>query len=80
MTTPPSKVLRRSLEPKQYTSFAFTARLIEAGIDASIGTAGYVDWSNNTRLHTAIGGIPPAEHEAAYYVQNQPPAEAGPNT
>jgi putative transposase len=101
----------------QYTSFAFTAHLMEAGIDASIGTvgdaldnalmestiglyktelikkngpwktladvelatAGYVDWYNNRRLHTAIGGIPPAEHEAAYYAQTQPPKEAGPN-
>ena len=89
----------------QYTSFAFTAHLLEAGIDASIGTVGdaydnalmestiglyktelikpcgpwrsladvelataeYVDWYNTRRLHTAIGGIPPAEHEAAYY-------------
>jgi putative transposase len=101
----------------QYTSFAFTAHLIEAGIDASIGTvgdaldnalmestiglyktelikkngpwktladvelatAGYVDWYNNRRLHTAIGGIPPAEYEAAYYAQTKPPTEAGPN-
>jgi putative transposase len=110
-------VLRRSREPRQYTSFAFTAHLIEAGIDASIGTvgdaldnalmestiglhktelikkngpwktladvelatAGDVDWYNNRRLHTAIGGIPSAEHEAAYYAQNQPTPEAGAN-
>jgi putative transposase len=101
----------------QYTSFRFTAHLIEAGIDASIGTvgdaydnalmestiglyktelikkqgpwktladvelatAGYVDWYNTRRLHTAIGGVPPAEHEAAYYAQTQPQPEAGPN-
>jgi putative transposase len=101
----------------QYTSFAFTAHLIEAGIDASIGTVGdaydnalmestiglyktelikprgpwrsladvelataeYVDWFNTRRLHTAIGGVPPAEYEAAYYAQNQPKPEAGPN-
>jgi putative transposase len=101
----------------QYTSFAFTAHLIEAGIDGSIGTVGdaldnalmesaiglykaelikkqepwktladielataeYVDWFNTRRLHTAIGGIPPAEHEAAYYAQTQPEPEAGPN-
>lgn len=101
----------------QYTSFVFTAHLVEAGLDASIGTvgdaldnalmestiglyktelikkdgpwrsladvelatAGYVDWYNTMRLHTAIGGIPPAEHEAAYYAQNQPHPEAGPN-
>jgi putative transposase len=102
----------------QYVSFVFTAHLIEAGLDASIGTVGdaldnalmestiglfktelikkdgpwknladvelatadYVDWYNTTRLHTAIGGVPPAEHEAAYYAQNQPDPEAGPNT
>jgi putative transposase len=91
----------------------FTAHLIEAGIDASVGTIGdaydnalmesaiglyktelikkdgpwrtladvelataeYVDWFNTRRLHTAIGGIPPAEHEAAYYAQPQPDPE-----
>jgi putative transposase len=101
----------------QYISFVFTAHLIEAGIDASIGTvgdaldnalmestiglyktelikkdgpwrsladvelatAGYVDWFNHRRLHTAIGGVPPAEYEAAYYAQTQPDPEAGPN-
>jgi putative transposase len=99
----------------QYTSFAFTAHLLGAGIDASIGivgdaydnalmestiglyktelikpcgpwrsladielaTAEYVDWYNTKRLHTAIGGIPPAEHEAAYYAKNQPQPVAG---
>jgi putative transposase len=102
----------------QYTSFVFTAHLIEAGVDASIGTVGdaldnalmestiglyktelikkegpwrslagvelataeYVNWFNTRRLHTAIGGVPPAEFEAAYYAQNQPDPEAGPNT
>jgi putative transposase len=102
----------------QYVSFVFTAHLIEAGLDASIGTVGdaldnalmestiglfktelikkdgpwksladvelataeYVDWYNTTRLHTAIGGVPPAEFETAYYAQNQPDPEAGPNT
>jgi putative transposase len=101
----------------QYTSFVFTAHLIEAGIDASIGTVGdaldnalmesttglyktelikkegpwksladvelataeYVDWYNTRRLHTAIGGVPPAEFEAAYHAQTQPDSEAGPN-
>jgi putative transposase len=102
----------------RYTSFVFTAHLIEAGVDASIGTVGdaldnalmestiglyktelikkegpwrsladvelatadYVDWFNTKRLHTAIGGIPPADYEAAYYAQTQPNAEAGSNT
>jgi putative transposase len=99
----------------QYTSFMFTTHLLEAGIDASIGSVGdaydnalmesmiglyktelikpcgpwrslagvelataeYLDWYNNKRLHTAIGGIPPAEHEAAYYAQNRPQPVAG---
>jgi putative transposase len=102
----------------QYVSFVFTAHLIEAGIDASIGTVGdaldnalmesaiglyktelikkdgpwrsladvelataeYVDWYNAQRLHTAIGGVPPYEYEAAYYAQTQPAPEAGSNT
>ncbi|MCE7080325.1 IS3 family transposase [Streptomyces sp. ST2-7A] len=101
----------------QYTSFAFTAHLLDAGIDASIGTVGdtldnalmesrtglyktelikprkprhgladvelataeWVDWSNNQRLHTAIGDIPPHEHETNHYAQHQPPPAAGAN-
>ena len=39
--------------------------------DVELATAEYVDWFNTRRLHTAIGGIPPAEHEAAYHAQNQ---------
>ncbi|MFF2977434.1 IS3 family transposase [Streptomyces albidoflavus] len=101
----------------QYTSFASTAHLLEAGIDASIGTVGdaldnalmesqiglyktelikprkpwhglpdvelataeWVDWFNNQRLHTAIGSIPPHEHETNYYAQYQPQPAAGAN-
>jgi putative transposase len=112
----PGAPLRRRV--KQYTSFTFTTHLLEAGIDASIGSVGdaydnalmestiglykrelikprrpwrslaeielataeYVNWYNNKRLHTAIGGIPPAEQEAAYYAQNQPQPGAGPKT
>ena len=42
-----------------------------------LATAEYADWYNNKRLHMAIGGIPPTEHEAAYYAQNQPQPVAG---
>jgi putative transposase len=47
--------------------------------DVELATVGYVDWYNTRRLHTAIGGISPAEHEAAYYVQTRTDPEAGPN-
>jgi len=47
--------------------------------DVELATADYADWFNHKRLHTAIGGVPPAEFEAAYYVQIQPQPEAGPN-
>ncbi|WP_229911462.1 IS3 family transposase [Streptomyces aurantiogriseus] len=101
----------------QYTSFAFTAHLLDTGIDASIGTVGdaldnalmesqiglyktelirpskpwhgladvelataeWVDWFNNQRLHTAIGDIPPHEHEINYYAQLEPQPAAGVN-
>ena len=33
-------VLRRFIEPNQYTSIAFTERLADAGIDASVGAVG----------------------------------------
>jgi putative transposase len=93
----------------QYTSFAFTTHLLEAGLDASIGTIGdaldnalmestiglyktelikprrpwhaladvelataeWIDWYNHQRLHTAIGNIPPTEHETTYYATPQ---------
>lgn len=38
--------------------------------DVEIATLEYVDWFNNRRLHTELGDIPPAEHEANYYRQN----------
>jgi putative transposase len=40
--------------------------------DVELATAEYIDWYNSRRLHTAISGIPPSEHEAGYYAQNQP--------
>ena len=34
------QVLQGPVEPSQYVSFAFTERLIEAGVDASVGSVG----------------------------------------
>lgn len=42
--------------------------------DVELATLGWVHWWNTTRLHSAIGDIPPAEFEAAHYAQ-QPPAD-----
>jgi len=38
--------------------------------DVEIATMEWVDWFNNRRLHTELGDIPPAEHEANHYRQN----------
>ena len=32
-----------------------------------LATAEWVDWWNHTRLHSAIGDVPPAEYEANYH-------------
>jgi len=93
-------VLRRPVEPGQYTSYDYSQTLDDHGVLASIGTVGdaydnaaaesfvdsfktelirdrvwrsrsqlelavveYVAWFNNERLHTSLGGIPPAEYE-----------------
>ena len=45
--------MRRSVEPKQYTSFAFTQRLIDAGADPSIGSVG--DGYDNALAESTIG-------------------------
>jgi len=65
-----------------YTSFAFTAHLLEAGIDVSIGTVG--DAYDNALMESTIGLyktelIKPrgSWHEAAYYAKNQPQPVAG---
>jgi hypothetical protein len=34
--------------------------------------ARWVDWFDHQRLHSAIGDIPPAEHETSYYAQTSP--------
>jgi putative transposase len=91
----------------QYTSFAFTSRLIEAGVDPSVGSVGdgydnalaettiglfktekihregpwrglsdvelatleWVDWYNHERLHSACGGVSPAQYETDLALQ-----------
>ena len=40
--------------------------------EVELATLAWVDWFNNTRLHSALGDIPPTEHEAAHYRQQQP--------
>ena len=32
----------------------------------------WVDWYNNARLHSRLGYLTPAEHEAAYYAHKLP--------
>jgi putative transposase len=34
--------------------------------DVELATAGWVDWWNERRLHSACGDVPPAEFEAAF--------------
>jgi transposase InsO family protein len=46
-------VLRRPIEPKQYTAIAFTTELREAGITGSIGSVG--DALDNALMESAIG-------------------------
>jgi Integrase core domain len=31
--------------------------------DVTVATAGWVDWYNNNRLHSACGNVPPSEYE-----------------
>jgi len=35
--------------------------------DVEFATAGWVEWYNNTRLHSSIGMVPPAEREHCHY-------------
>jgi Integrase core domain len=53
ITTSSIEVLRRPFESGQYTSFAFTSRLIDAGVDASVGSVG--DGYDNALAETTIG-------------------------
>jgi putative transposase len=42
-----------------------------------LATLEWVDWWNQRRLHTALGGMSPAEYETAYHQDHQAPALAG---
>ena len=46
-------MLRRSIEPGQYTSIRYTGRLVDAGAVASIGTVG--DSFDNAMAESVIG-------------------------
>lgn len=46
-------MLHRPVEPSQYTSIAFTERLLEAGIDPSVGSVG--DAYDNALAESQIG-------------------------
>jgi putative transposase len=45
--------------------------------DVELATLAWVHWWNTTRLHSAIGDVPPDEFEAAHYAQQHPTVEAG---
>jgi transposase InsO family protein len=34
--------------------------------DLEMATVEYIDWYNNRRLHSELGHVPPAEHEAGF--------------
>jgi putative transposase len=48
--------------------------------DVELATAEWVDWYNTARIHTAIGNIPPNEHEANHYAQNPATMPVGINS
>jgi putative transposase len=45
--------------------------------DVELATLGWVHWWNTTRLHSAIGDVPPAEFEAAHTLTNTWPLRLG---
>ncbi len=42
-----------------------------------LATLAWVHWWNTTRLHSAIGDVPPVEFESAHYAQQHLATEAG---
>ena len=61
----------------------FHAGPYKAIADVEFATAAWVDWYNNSRLHSSIGLIPPNEFETIYYAalntEEQPTMEAAQN-
>ena len=45
--------------------------------ELEIAIVEWIDWYNHRRLHTEIGDIPPAEHETAWYRQQDLALKAG---
>jgi putative transposase len=45
--------------------------------DVELATLSWVHWWNTSRLHSAIGDVPPVEFEAAHYAQQHPADMAG---
>ncbi len=46
--------------------------------DLELATCSWVAWFNQIRLHSAIGHVPPVEHEADYYRQHDPQQQPPP--
>jgi putative transposase len=45
--------------------------------DVELATLTWVHWWNTSRLHSAIGDVPPTEYEAAHYAQQSLAATVG---
>ena len=39
--------------------------------DVELATLAWVHWWNTSRLHSAIGNVPPAEFESAHYARQE---------
>ncbi len=81
-------MLRRPVEPGQYTSWAFGHRLREAGLLGSMGSIGdcfdnglaesvfayLAGFYNPRRRHSSLGYLSPADYETAWHRQQLIPA------
>jgi putative transposase len=45
--------------------------------DVELATLAWVHWWNTTRIHSALGHVPPDEYEAAHYARQQPAVKTG---